>query len=305
MIYKLKPVDSINEILAKCVPGDTIYLSSGIYYEKVLVLKDNITIVGENPENTIISNHDYYHKIMSDYNECNTFRTFSCYVGGNNVIFEGITIQNTSTPAQKYGQAVALHVHGNNFICKQCILKSEQDTLFTGPLPDDLIIRHQGFLDNHFLSNAHSKQKYINCKIYGNIDFIFGCATALFEKCDIITVNREENDNAYICAPSHDQNTKYGYLFYQCNILSENCKTKIYYGRPWRDYGAAAFIDCNVKCDIHPEGFNKWDGTNRDKTARFYEYEKNNPLNSRVAWINKLTSDEAEKYVNDFYNYMN
>lgn len=307
MIHTIDDSMSINEQLTLCHPGDIIILKPGIYNEKVEIFCDNITLRGEDPSNTIIRNKDFYHKIMPDFNECNTFRTYTCYVESNNVTIENITIENAATPSRKYGQAVALHVHGDNFNCKNCHLVSAQDTLFTGPLPKNLLVRHKGFLPEGFLKGNPSKQVYDSCKIYGDVDFIFGGATALFINCDIISIdhNATRSPDGYICAPSHYEETKYGYLFYKCNLIKENENVKnVFLGRPWRDYGCAAFIECNMDNHINPLGFDKWGNTNRDKTARFYEYSISS-TKEREPWVNIMSKDEASKYVKEFLAYIN
>jgi len=300
--------ESINKTLEKCHPGDTIFLKNGIYNEKIIIRVDDLTIIGESQDKTIIINKDYYHKIMPDYNECNTFRTYSVYIGSNNVSISNLTIRNAATPSNVYGQAVALHVQGDKFECKDCVIESAQDTLFTGPLPSDLCVRHQGFLQPDFISGVSSRQKYINCEIKGDVDFIFGGATALFEKCKIIIIKNDRIStgitNGFVAAPSHSKETIYGYLFYKCEILSENQGQRVYLARPWRDYGTAAFIDCNITNDLNPLGFNKWNNSNRDKTARFYEYTKNHDLSKREPWVNILNENDATKYVQDFKNFL-
>lgn len=304
MQYIIRPGDSINDTLKKCVDGDTIYIKEGIYKEKIEILVDNIQIIGENMNNTIITNHDFYHKIMPDFNECNTFRTYTLYVGSKNVKLSNLTIQNSSTPSSKYGQAVALHVDGDSFICENVVLNSAQDTLFTGPLPKDLIERHKGFLKDIFRKSSVSRQIYKNCTIYGDTDFIFGCAQALFINCDLISINKSvksNNPDGYICAPAHPIEAKFGYLFYKCNLIKQSDVTNVFLGRPWRDYGTAAFIDCKMDNHINPKGFDKWNNTNRDKTARFFEYTENVDLTEREKWVKILSHDEASKYVNDFF----
>ncbi len=308
MKYVLNPSESINETLSKCIPGDIIYLNCGIYNEKVEIFTDNITIIGENRDNVIISNKDYYHKILADYNECNTFRSYTCFVGGNNVTLSNLTIRNESVPSIKYGQAVALHADSDNFKCTNVYLDSAQDTLFTGPLPPDLIIRHQGFLKEPFLKGNPCKQIYENCKIRGNVDFIFGCAQALFINCDIVSREQETDRKKYIgfiAAPAHSQEMEYGYVFYKCNLIKESGAYGVYLARPWRDYGTAAFIDCKLDDHINPLGFNKWGNTERNKTARFYEYTENVDLSKREPWVKIFNKDEALEYIKNFYNFMN
>ena len=308
MIYTINNSYSINEILAKCNSGDEIILEPGIYKEKIEIYINNITITGLDKNKTIITNNDYYHKIMEDFNECNTFRTYSVYVGGNNILFKNLTIENSSLPSKKYGQAVALHVTGNNFKCDNCVIQSAQDTIFTGPLPQDLILRHKNYILNPLhTKGTPSKQHYLNCTIIGDVDFIFGCATALFESCIIRSIYRDKNNpnepDGYICAPSHPQELEYGYLFYKCNLISDENVKNVFLARPWRDYGIAAFIDCTMSNHINPKGFDKWGNTNRDKTARFYEYTQNHDLSNREPWVNILSKEESLLYYDNFINF--
>ena len=301
MEIELFPNQSINETIKSLKVGDTLILNDGIYFEKIIVRNSGILIKAKNKHKAIIQNKDYYHKIMDDNNECNTFNTFTMYIWGNNIKLEGLIIENLSTPSSIYGQAVALHVDGTNFECNNCIIKSAQDTLFTGPLPDDLLIRYKGFYNKARLLGKPSIQKYKNCDIIGDVDFIFGGATALFEKCNIISISRESDTSAYICAPSHAKDLPYGYLFYECNLIGEG---KTFLARPWRDYGCVAFISCNLKNHINPLGFDNWSNTNRDKTARFYEYSKNVDSSQRVGWSKQLTETEAETYYEKFMKYI-
>lgn len=308
MKYIIDTSFSINEVLSKCVPGDTIFLKKGIYKEKVELLTDNIQLIGESQQDTIITNHDFYHKIMADYNECNTFRTYTCYIGADSVSISNLTIENSCVPSATYGQAVALHVDGNDFLCQDVTLKSAQDTLFTGPLPKDLIQRHQGFLRPPFLKGTPSIQFYKNCTIKGDVDFIFGGATALFEDCRIISIDKDSlasfEPKGYICAPSHDRDLPYGYLFYRCSLLKEGNAKNVFLARPWRDYGCAAFIECTMDDHISPLGFNKWGNTDRDKTARFYEYTIDKDLTRREPWVKEFTSAEAKEYIRKYYSFI-
>lgn len=310
MRYELNPNISINETLKNAHSGDIIYLKDGIYHEKVEIFTNNIQIIGESKENTIISNNDHFYKIMPDGNECNTFRTYTVLVKANNVSIENITIENTSVPSKKYGQAVALSVLGTNFTCKECIIKGAQDTLFTGPMPDNIIERYSntGFQE-YLLSNNKTFQKYTDCIIEGDVDFIFGGATALFENCVIKVLKRNEannfESNSYISAPSHTLDIPYGYLFYKCQIICPIETKGVYLSRPWRDYGCAAYILCEMTNNINPLGFNKWNNTNRDQTARYYEYSENLDLSNREPWVHELNKLDAAQYVIDFMKYFN
>lgn len=303
MEYIINNTQSINELLKTIEPNSTIILNDGIYNEKIELNVNYITIKALNKHKAILSNNDYYHKIMPNNNECNTFGTYTLFVGSNNVTLQDIIIENTATPSYIYGQAVALHVIGTHFLCDNCIIRSAQDTLFTGPLPKDLSIRYKGFYPEDKLKQAPSIQHYKNCQIIGDVDFIFGCATTLFEECEIITIPRKDNGICYVSAPAHAVDCPYGYLFYKCT-LKGSVENSTYLARPWRDYGKAAFINCVLDKHIKPEGFNKWDNTNRDKTAEFIEYTPNHDLNNREKWVSIIDENKAINYVCEFIKYM-
>ena len=52
--------DSINDTLKKMKDGDTLFLKNGLYEEKIVVLLNNINIVGETMDEVVISNHDWF-----------------------------------------------------------------------------------------------------------------------------------------------------------------------------------------------------------------------------------------------------
>lgn len=301
MILKINANQRISHALKQLSSGDTLILEDGIYREKIEIWLPNIKICSEHPQKAILTNKDYFHKIMDDNNECNTFRTYTLYIGADHVHLKDLVIQNEAVPSSIYGQAVALHVDGDGFLCENCKIQSAQDTLFTGPMPFDLIQRYQGFLPPEKLKGTSSKQIYRNCTILGDVDFIFGCATALFEECTIQSVLRNSRHPSYICAPAHPRELPFGYLFYKCSFVGDE---PAFLARPWRDYGCVAFIDCNLGSYIVPEGYNKWNNTNRDKTARFYEFTTSSDISHRVQWAHILHEAEATKYVVEFMNFL-
>ena len=91
------------------------------------------------------------------------------------------------------------------------------------------------------------------------------------------------------------------FLFYKCKTTNHK---PAYLARPWRDYGCVAFIDNEIDSNIVPDGFDKWNNSNRDKTARFFEYSKH--INTeRVKWSVQLDEQESKEYVYNFLNYIN
>ncbi len=287
MNYYLTAADSINECLKKCKENDVIYLSEGIYYEKVKISINGLKIIGNN---STIQYKDYYNKIGSDNKELLTVRTYTLMVAADNVTLENITIKNLALDNKKYGQAVALHVLGDNFKAFNVKLIGGQDTLLAGPIPYDLSIRYKDLLPQDELSQNKSHQYYKDCYIEGNVDFIFGCGICLFDSC---TIN--STDKGYICAPSHPYDYQFGFVFLNCNLTcTKNNINNVFLARPWRDYGKATFINCNVSIHIKPEGFNNWK-KEREETCRLEIY-KTLDYNNLVSFAKILSDDDVINY---------
>ncbi|MBR4445661.1 MAG: hypothetical protein IKS37_07200 [Solobacterium sp.] len=280
---KITPQDSLQEAFDKARPGETIELAEGIYRTKCKLSVPGVTLRGAGIDKTVIVYDDYANKIAVDGKEYNTFRTWTLAVVSDGVTIEDMTIQNDALHPEIKGQEVALTVYGDAFTMRHCRLVSTQDTLFAGPLPDDLIERYDGFLTDDLRQCKRCRQVYTDCKIEGTVDFIFGCAEALFENCEIRSLN-DARHVGYAAAPAHALSQTEGFTFRKCIFTYEEGVDagSIYLARPWRDYGLCVFEDCTYGAHIHPLGFDKWNDTNRDRTARFIEIP---PVPGRVKWV--------------------
>jgi pectinesterase len=290
MIFYLKNGEKLTNLLKNAHDGDTFYLSEGNFSEKVKISLNNITIIGSG-ENTVIKNKDYFNKIHIDNKEYLTVRTYTLLVLGNNVTIKNLTIENEARPSSIYAQAVALEVLGDNFICENVRLKGAQDTLLAGPIPPDLLIRYKDLLPKDELVGNKSYQYYKNCFIEGDTDFIFGSGTAYFDKCHLHSIGK-----GYISAPSHEKDTKYGFIFNECIIDSENTPdNSVFLARPWRDYGHSTFINCTILGNhINEALFNNWT-KERETTARLEIYSRT--LYNKMSNFSKvLTLEEVHNF---------
>lgn len=289
--HHLSAGSSINECIAAMNEGDMLILEPGVYNEKVIVDKPNITIDGQN--GAVISWANAANHIAPDGLEYNTFRTYTMHVIADNVTLKNLTIENTAGNPKVNGQCVALSVTADNFSAENCKLISTQDTLFCGPLPDDLIVRYIDFLvDRERYREGSCKQNFTDCYIEGSVDFIFGCGEAVFENCHIHSVN-DGRDSGYIAAPAHSLKQTEGFLFKNCRLTGdESLKGLIFLARPWRDFGKASFIDCELGDHIHAQGFDKWNDTERNRTARFY-YTASPKTKDFVSWAHAANSENA------------
>ena len=172
----LNPSDDIQDAVNRLEEPALVYLEKGVYRAKTEITADNITIIGKGKD-TVLTNGDYARKIHADGREYNTFRTYTLCITGDNVTLKNLTVVNSNTAPQDVGQCVALSVHGNMFRADGVNLVSTQDTLFLSPFPDDLTVRYADFLPKRQLyREGSSLHVFTNCRIAGNVDFIFGCA---------------------------------------------------------------------------------------------------------------------------------
>ena len=100
-----------------------------------------------------------------------------------------------------------------------------------------------------------------------------------------------------ITAASTPQDVPYGYIFNNCSISCAENVTKVYLGRPWRDYGYTLFMNCQLPRQIRPEGWHHWQ-KEREQTARYLEYNNTGEganISKRATWSRQLTKKEASK----------
>ena len=254
-----------------------IYVKNGTYKEKLIIPSwlQNIEICGESAENTIITYDDHANiQIVLGTAEprtqpMGTFRTYTLKIEGNAITLKNITIENN---AARLGQAVALHTEGDRLVFINCRFIGHQDTVYTGV--------------------AGTRLFFKDCYICGTTDFIFGPSTAWFENCTI-----ESLINSYVTAASTPKDQPYGYVFNNCRLIAQPEATKVYLGRPWRDYGYTLFMNCDLGKHIRPEGWHNWE-KHREQTARYLEYNNHGDgakTTERVGWSRLLTNKEASK----------
>lgn len=243
-----------------------IFVKRGTYKEKLIIPQSltNIEICGEDRDNTIITWDDH-----ANINKMGTFRTYTLKIQGSRITLKNITVENNSA---RLGQAVALHTEGDRLVFVGCRFIGHQDTVYTGV--------------------AGTRLYFKDCYICGTTDFIFGPSTAWFEGCTI-----ESLINSYVTAASTPQDQAFGYVFNNCRLIANSNATKVYLGRPWRDYGYTLFMNCELGAHIRPEGWHHWE-KHREQTARYLEYNNRGAgyqPKQRVSWSRQLTKKEASK----------
>lgn len=295
----------------QALPGEeeipaVIKIAPGTYHEKLELRRANVKLegTGDNPGDTIITYDEYGFYRFPDGSKRGTFRSYTFLVYTHDVLFKNLTIDNPSAPSVEKGQAIALYAEGNHIFAENCHILGHQDTLFIGPLPEKEY-EPNGFVGpTEHAPRINGYQHYKNCKISGDIDFIFGSGTAFFEDCTIISeprLDREGNllkDQGYVTAPSTPKGQPYGFVFHNCEFKSDCPKGSVYLGRPWRDYGRCVLIDCKLGAHIHPQGFHDWEKAHAHDTLFFGEYESRGEgaKGKRADFITQLTPEEIVAY---------
>jgi len=282
--------EAINSIPQNNDKEVLIEIKGGIYKEKLIIDKPFVTLKGEGKDITVITYNDCAKKLLPDGTEYGTFRSYSVIIDEKAHDFKAfdITFENSAGSGENVGQAVAIRVDADKSAFYNCGFLGRQDTLYTGPLPQtpespDILVR----------------QYYENCYIKGDVDFIFGSATAVFNKCIIESGDRNKSTNGYITAASTYKNIKFGYVFLDCDLISTAAPNTVFLGRPWREYSSTAFINCNMGAHIKSEGWNDWRKPDKVGTVRYAEYNCKGAgadTSKRVDWCRQLTDEQAKEF---------
>ena len=293
-----KAVDSVSDN-----NNETILIKKGIYKERIEIRKNNITLIGEDTDETIITEGFYARMIMPDGSKRGTFRSYTFLVYADNFSASNITFENSSGFGDNVGQAIAVYAEGDIITFKHCKILGHQDTLFTGPLP--LKEKQPGGFTGPTIDGERKlvHQLYEDCFICGDIDFIFGSATAYFKNCTLFALNRNEPINSYYTAPSTYEGQAFGYVFDNCTFTG-NCPPKsVALSRPWRIHAKVVLLNCEYSDQIIDEGFTDWNKPESHETVYYAEYNGHGDgykPEKRAAYVHQL--DEAQAA---FYNIEN
>ena len=198
---------------------------------------------------------------------------------------------NVETAIQA-GQAVAAYVDSTRAVFRRVKLLGSQDTLFCAPLPEKEREK-DGFLGPRGLAPRRpTAQYYTECEIAGDIDFIFGGGDALFENCALRTVDKHIH-RSYVTAPSGKADGL-GFVFWNCDFVSDCPAGSVYLGRPWRPEGKTAVLDCRLGAHIAPEGFAGWNDRTDTARASFAEAGSTGAgAGERPGWVQALSAAAA------------
>jgi pectinesterase len=244
-----------------------IYIRAGRYRELVYIQREKrfLALIGEDAGKTTITYDLHASMTGLDGKPIGTFRTPTVTVDADDFTAENLTFENG---AGAVGQALALRVDGDRAVFRNSRFLGWQDTIFL----------NRG---RHYFEDS---------MIAGHVDFIFGGATAYFERCHI-----HAWANGYITAASTPMEQTHGFVISNSRITGEP-GVRTFLGRPWRDFAQVTFQRTAMSEVIRPEGWHNWDRPEREKSTRYFEAANTGPGSDaarRVNWVRR-SGAEAE-----------
>jgi pectinesterase len=257
-------VDSIQSGSSERIRID---IGAGTFVEKVTIAsRTNLCLVGAGASETILSYNDANATIGS------TSGSASVHISANDFSAANLTVQNS------YGtgsQAVALRLTGERQQFLNCRFVGYQDTLYT----------HNG------------SQYFRDCYVQGNVDYVFGGATAVLQNCEV----RNVEGGSAVAAPNTDIGKPYGIVFLggRFTAVSSVGSNSVALGRPWGADGSATYLNAELGAHISSAGFVMM-SSNDPLNARFGEYGSTGPgANPSAHQSYQLSASEAAEYTLD------
>lgn len=283
-----KSLKSLAEILKKEKSTyKAVFIRNGVYREKVNIDSSRVMLIGEDRNNTIVTYSLAAGFPAENGGILSTSNTATFTISGEDFVVENITFENDfdrNVPID-HRQAVAVKALADRLMFFNCAFKSTQDTLYAD----------------------FGRQYYYRCYIEGDVDFIFGAATAVFEECVICSLDREDRKiKGYVTAASTKPDSQYGFLFIRCKLIS-NIREKecVYLGRPWHPssdpnrWVNVVFRECYLDEHIHTDGWCEMHGYSPEN-ERFFEYKNFGPGSSiQNPKRPQLDENEAQMYIKE------
>ncbi|GJP74984.1 hypothetical protein CLOP_g5484 [Closterium sp. NIES-67] len=262
---------TVQAAVAAAKEGAVIYVKAGRYEEQVQVAVRRLTLLGDGPSRTILS----FNRSQAGHGAS---LTDSAVLGvqKSGFVAMGIAVENTAGVAGF--QAVALLVNADRSAFYQCRFSGYQDTLF-----------------------AWGKRQYfLNCTIEGSVDFIFGQASAVFDRCRLRV--RKGRNQSYIAASGRaTANETSGFVFIDSRVESAGA-TRVALARPWGMCARTVYIRTYLDSCVMNEGWEPWHNRINSRTPYFAELQSYGPgakPQMRPSWVQpgQISPAAASKFL--------
>jgi len=271
-----------------------IYIAPGTYTELVTVTNPYVSFIGlgDSPTNVFIT----FAGVQFWY------PTVTISASATGFMARNVDFDN-SFPEYDAIQTIALDSEADEVVFDHCYISGYQDTLF-----------------------MNSGRDYLyDCVIDGDTDFNYGNATAVFDRCTIVS-----SDSGWITAVNTKKTTAIGFVFQDCTLLPGHSRrstdkqtsapdNSVNLGRPWNwtqtndVMSSATYIRTKMGPQIATAGWDRWDlsgqpDTDPDAVSRYSEFGSMDlsgtplPLDAngvpigRVSWADPMTVAQSANY---------
>ena len=203
----------------------------------IYINKPNIHLIGESREGVIIATDRLAGSVSSDHSKVwyhiGAAATVEVQSGGTDFYMGNLTVDNENWTVRKMAgpQCLCFNIQGDRAVLNNVRARSYQDTYYNG--------------------GTYNRTFWYNSEIEGSVDFIYGASDVWFESC-VLNINRQSG--GYIVAPNHPDGTRWGYVFNNCHITTDDVadpsKYSIWLGRPWHEKPKTVFL--HTQMDLTP-----------------------------------------------------
>lgn len=254
--------------------GGTVSVKPGTYREVLTVpaAKTGITLRGTTGKaaDVVVDYDNASGTRKPDGSTYGTSGSATATIAANGFTASALTFRNSfdraAHPEITATQAVAVKTTGDRMVFDNVTFLGHQDTLYADTAA----------------TGAIGRQYYRNCAISGDVDFLFGRATAVFDRATITALDRGSNPNGYLTAASTRRSNPYGFLIVGSRVVSTAANASFYLGRPWHPSGDVdAIAQVVVRETALPAAIKATPWTDMSgfswKDARFFEYRNTGP----------------------------
>jgi pectin methylesterase-like acyl-CoA thioesterase len=271
----------------------TIRIKPGLYREVVRIpaTKTNLTMLGTtgDPADVVIDFDNASGTLKPDGTPFGTTGSATVTIQASDFTARHITFSNSfdraAHPEITATQAVAVKATGDRMIFDKDRFLGHQDTLYVDTASID----------------TRARQLYTRSAIVGDVDFIFGRATAVFDHVTITALDRGGNPNGYLTAASTRGDNPHGFLIINSRVTSPAADATYFLGRPWHPGGdPAAIAQVVIRNTWLPAAIKSAPWTDFSgfswRDARLFEYRNRGPGAGTGPDRPQLTDAEAPSF---------
>lgn len=207
-----------------------IIIKPGRYHERVVVdaARTQLTFRGAtgNPRDVVITYDNAAGTPKPEGGTWGTTGSASVTLGGADFRAEGITFENAfneaANPQITSQQAVAVKTTADKIVFVKCRFLGNQDTLYLDS--PSVAVPARVYVDRSYIE--------------GDVDFLFGRATAVIDDSTIHSLARNTDPSGYVTAASTSAGNPYGFLINDSRLTGTARRNSVFLGRPWHPSSA-------------------------------------------------------------------